>query len=153
MRDQQSAALIQQLHPKVRADFQAFIEECEQQFDLTIRIVSAYRSMEEQEKIYAQGRTAPGEVVTKAIPGSSYHQYGLAADIVPLSVSGEPNYNYDQSKWLNIASQWNIAWGGSWSGFKDRDHWEEKCGHNWRDLLDLYNQKKFIPGTNYVDFQ
>lgn len=153
MRDPQSIPLIAQLHPKVRADFQAFIEECEQQFDLTIRIVSAYRSMEEQEKIYAQGRTAPGEVVTKAIPGSSYHQYGLAADIVPLSVSGGLNYNYDQSKWLNIASQWNITWGGSWTGFKDLDHWEEKCGHNWRDLLDLYSQKRFIPGTNFIDFQ
>lgn len=151
MRDAHSIPLIDQLHPKVRADFKAFIEECEEQFNLAIRIISAMRTMEEQEKIYAQGRTAPGAIVTKAPPGSSYHNWGLAVDIAPLSVSGEVNYNYDQGKWVGIASQWNITWGGSWAGFKDLDHWENKMGHNWRDLLDLYNAKKFIENTQFVD--
>lgn len=151
MRDQQSILLLQQLHPKVRNDFQAFIEESENTFDLTIRIISAGRSMEEQEKLYAQGRTAPGPIVTKAPPGSSYHLYGLAMDAAPVSVNGEINYNYDQSKWANIAAQFNISWGGNWTGFKDMDHWENKLGHNWRDLLDLYNKKDFIPGTSFLN--
>jgi len=150
MRDAQSIPLIHTLHPKVKGDFQAFIEEIEQQFDLTIRVISAYRSMEEQEAIYAQGRTKPGEIVSNAPPGSSYHNWGMAVDIAPLGVSGEINYNYDQSKWQNIASQWNITWGGAWKGsFQDKDHWEEKLA-NWRDLLTLYHQSKFIDGTRYV---
>lgn len=162
MRDQQSIQKLQELHPKVRPDFQSFIEECENTFDLTIRIVSAFRSLAEQEKIYAIGRTVKGdnptpqmpmgEIVTKAPPGSSYHLYGLAADIAPMGSNGQPNYNYDQSKWANIAQQYNISWGGNWTGgFKDYDHWENKMGHNWRDLLDLYRQGKFIPGTHFVD--
>lgn len=151
MKDQHSISLIAQLHPKVRKDFQDFIEECESVFNVTIRVVSAIRTMEEQEKIYAQGRTAPGPIVTKAPPGSSYHNWGLAVDIAPLLPSGEVDYKYDQGRWVNIASQFNITWGGSWTGFKDLDHWENKLGHNWRDLLDMYNQKKFIPGTEYVD--
>ena len=151
MRDAHSLSLIQQLHPKVRTDFQAFIEECESVYNLTIRIVSAYRSMEEQERIYNQGRTTPGVIVTKSIPGSSYHNFGLAVDLGPLKDNGEVNYLYDFSLWANIGSQWNITWGGNWTGFKDLDHWECKMGHNWRDLLDLYNAKKFTPGTQYVD--
>lgn len=151
MKDPQSVTLIQTLHPKIRQDFQDFIEEIESNFNVTVRVVSALRTMEEQEKIYAQGRTSPGPIVTKAPPGSSYHNWGLAVDIVPLSSSGGLNYNYDQSKWTNIAAQYDITWGGNWSGFKDMDHWENKMGHNWRDLLDLYHQKKFIPGTQYVD--
>lgn len=152
MRDQHSLALLETLHPKVRSIFQAFIEECENTFDLTIRIISGYRSMEEQQKIYNQGRTTPGPIVTKAVPGSSYHNWGLAADIAPLSVSGNVNYNYDQSKWMAIGNKHGLTWGGGWTGFKDPDHWECKMGHNWRDLLDLYHQKKFIAGTEYVDF-
>lgn len=152
MRDAHSIPLLLQLHPRVRNDFRFFIEECEEQFDITIRIISAGRSMEEQEKLYAQGRTKPGPIVTKAPPGSSYHLYGLAIDAAPLSINGGINYSYDQSKWANIASQFNISWGGNWTGnFKDLDHWENKLGHNWRDLLDLYNAQKFIPGTQFID--
>ena len=151
MRDAHSIPLIQTLHPKVRDIFQHFIEECENTFDITIRIASAYRSMEEQQKIYNQGRTTPGPIVTKAIPGSSYHNWGLACDLLPLSISGELNYNYDQVKWVVIGQKYGLNWGGLWSGFKDPDHWECKMGHNWRDLLDLYNRKDFLPGTNYVN--
>lgn len=150
MRDQHSIALIQQLHPKVRDNFQKFIEECENTFNITIRIISALRTMEEQQKIYNQGRTTPGPIVTKAIPGSSYHNWGMAADIAPLK-DGQIDYNYNQSRWLPIAFKYGITWGGSWTGFKDPDHWECKLGHNWRDLLDLYHQNKFISGTEYVD--
>ena len=151
MRDAHSVEKLNELHPKVREDFRSFIEECEQQFGITIRIVSAMRTMEEQEKIYAQGRTSPGPIVTKAIPGSSYHNYGLACDLLPLTTDGKLDYSYQQYKWANIAEQWGITWGGSWTGFKDPDHWEAKMGHNWRDLLDLYNKKDFIEGTEYVN--
>jgi hypothetical protein len=151
MKDRQSLALLESLHPAVRPKFQAFIEEIESAFGITIRIISAYRSMEEQQKIYNQGRTTPGPIVTKAVPGSSYHNWGLAVDIAPLTVSGKVDYNYDQSVWLAIGQKHGMTWGGSWTGFKDPDHWECKMGHNWRDLLDLYHLKKFVPGTEYVE--
>jgi len=40
--------------------------------------------MEEQAALYAIGRTAPGKIVTKARPGESYHNHGLAYDWAPL---------------------------------------------------------------------
>ena len=42
------------------------------------------RTMEEQAALFAIGRTAPGRIVTKARPGESYHNHGLAFDWAPL---------------------------------------------------------------------
>ena len=55
-------------------------------------IVSGYRSLEEQTRLYAKGRTAAevqarvrkqgrGGAVTDAPPGTSAHNYGLAVDL------------------------------------------------------------------------
>lgn len=61
-------------------------------FQLSARIVSGFRSLAEQERLYAKGRT-PAEItarvskrgtggsVTDAPPGSSSHNYGLAIDV------------------------------------------------------------------------
>jgi peptidoglycan L-alanyl-D-glutamate endopeptidase CwlK len=152
MRDQHSIPILAKLHPKVRQDFQDFIEQCENTYDVTIRIVQGLRTFEEQQAIYDQGRTKPGAIVTKAPPGSSYHNYGMAVDVVPLTADKKGlDWNYDFSKWAILGTKWGISWGGNWTGFKDLDHFEEKCGHNWRDLLDMYNRKDFIPGTQYVN--
>lgn len=38
------------------------------------------RLFEEQDALYAQGRTTPGPIVTAASGGLSFHNYGLASD-------------------------------------------------------------------------
>lgn len=45
-------------------------------------IFESWRSNERQSFLYAQGRTAPGAIVTNASPGLSFHSYGLAVDLV-----------------------------------------------------------------------
>lgn len=68
-----------------------------------IRVVQGLRKWEDQERIYAQGRTAPGEIVTDAPPGHSMHEFGLAVDCMPSlnppalpykpdGVGGSPRY-------------------------------------------------------------
>jgi hypothetical protein len=47
------------------------------------------RTMEEQAALYAKGRTAGGKIVTKARPGESFHNHGLAFDWVPLKQSAK----------------------------------------------------------------
>jgi len=47
-------------------------------------IYCGFRSYEQQAALYSLGRSAPGRIVTKARPGESYHNYGLAFDWVPL---------------------------------------------------------------------
>lgn len=151
MRDAHSIPLIAQLHPKVRADFQAFIEACEEKYDITIRIVQGLRTFAEQDAIYQQGRSKPGKIVSNAPAGSSYHNYGLAVDVVPIdnSIMG---WDYDFKKWAPLGVPFKITWGGDFPGtFKDYDHFEKKLGYNWRDLLKKYEAKDFIAGTEYVN--
>ena len=58
------------------------------------------RTMEEQAKLYAKGRTSGGKIVTKAKPGQSYHNYGLAFDWVPLKASAK-NKDLYTADWDN----------------------------------------------------
>jgi hypothetical protein len=47
-----------------------------------LAITSGFRSIQDQNVIYAQGRTTPGDIVTNAPGGRSLHNYGLAVDVV-----------------------------------------------------------------------
>ena len=40
-----------------------------------------HEASDEQAKVYAQGRTAPGKIVTHAKPGHSNHNFGVAFDV------------------------------------------------------------------------
>lgn len=73
--------------------------------------------MTEQERIYNQGRTTPGPIVSDAPPGSSYHNYGLAFDIVPTAYVNLPNWNPGGPLWNRIGSigkSLGLEWGGNW---------------------------------------
>ena len=143
---------INTLHPKFRAQAQAFVEDAENTLNLTFRVASAFRSFAEQQKDYDQGRKIPGKIITWSPPGTSYHNYGLAVDIVVVNPDGSINWNYDYRNVLPIAARHGIAAGLNFpSGKKDPDHFENTFGYNWRDLLHKYNAGDFIPGTQYVN--
>lgn len=42
--------------------------------------ISGFRDPKEQAKLYAQGRSTPGKIVTNAKPWTSFHNFGLAID-------------------------------------------------------------------------
>ena len=68
-------------HPRLQLLAGQLVEECSRQ-GLSIKIGETLRTKEEQDALYAQGRTRPGAIVTNA-PGSSYssyHQWGTAFD-------------------------------------------------------------------------
>jgi peptidoglycan LD-endopeptidase CwlK len=153
MRDKISIQRLQLLHPKVRSIFQGFIEDAENGLNLTIRITQGLRTFAEQEEIYEQGRSKPGKIVTWSPPGTSYHNYGLAIDVVPYDEDGVfLNWNFDYTKLYDYSNKYKLTWGGNFpSGKKDIDHYENTFGINWRELLHKYNTKDFIAGTTYVN--
>ena len=71
------------LHPLVAAKARALLARCEA-LGIDLLVTSTYRDGEAQAKLYAQGRTAPGHIVTHARPGQSFHNWRVAFDIVPL---------------------------------------------------------------------
>ena len=93
---------------------------------ITIRATSSYRTFAEQDALYAQGRTKPGNIVTNAKGGQSLHNYGLAVDVVPLDSKGQPDWNVPNSTWQKIGAagkKQGMEWGGDWTK-KDRPHFE-----------------------------
>lgn len=69
------------LHPVVRKAVEAVLADL-QKAKIPLFVFEAFRSPERQAYLYAQGRTRPGGIVTYAKPWQSYHQYGLAVDLV-----------------------------------------------------------------------
>jgi hypothetical protein len=150
MKDKISIERVKHLHPKVIEDFKNFITDAEQALGITIRVSQGLRTFQEQQDLYDMGRTKAGKVVTKAKPGSSYHQYGLAVDLVEM-VNGGLDWNFDMGKLVPYADKYGISWGGNWQSFKDYPHFEKTFGWGWRSLLDKYNKKDFIAGTTFVN--
>jgi peptidoglycan L-alanyl-D-glutamate endopeptidase CwlK len=91
---------IELLHPKLREEVKLIYKEiCERLTGKAFcRFTHTLRTFAEQNAIYAQGRTKPGKIVTFAKGGQSYHNYGLAIDIV-LIVDTNGNGKYDTASW------------------------------------------------------
>ena len=134
MRDSISIDRIKQTHPQARAIFTDFINKCEETHNITIRITEpVYRTIAEQNELYAQGRTTPGAIVTRAQGGQSYHNFGLAIDICILNAYGV-DWNYNIGKFEPIAKKYGIEWGGDWHSIKDYPHFQITFGYSCEQL-------------------
>ncbi len=160
MRDKVSESRVALLHPSVRAEVKQLIEQAEAGFptSMAIRIVQGLRTIAEQDALYAQGRTKPGNIVTKAKGGSSFHNYGLAIDFAILTdADGNGSYNdlswdikRDNDKdgvadWLEVVRVFEAAgwfWGGKFATITDNPHLQKTFNHSWQELLKLYNEGK-----------
>jgi peptidoglycan L-alanyl-D-glutamate endopeptidase CwlK len=108
---------------------------------LHVRMTCGYRSIAEQNRLYAQGRTKPGKIVTQAKGGYSWHNFGLAADYVFLDADGRATYAGPWSKFGQIAESCGLEWGGSWKTFKDRPHVQWTGGTTLAKLRASHNIK------------
>jgi peptidoglycan LD-endopeptidase CwlK len=152
--DTRSLTNLNTLHPKfLPSAIEAFGEaQAAMPANVQIVVVQGIRTFAESNALYAQGRTAPGPIVTKAAAGQSYHNYGLAFDFAMIT-DGQDDDTVGPN-WLKVVSimeAHGMFWGGNFpEGFHDNPHFENRYGYNWRQLLDLYNAGTFIPGTQYV---
>lgn len=71
---------------------------------IPIIVTSGRRGYEEQEKLYAQGRTTPGPIVTDAIPGNSWHNYGLAFDVAILDENNNASWPENTVVWTKLGT-------------------------------------------------
>jgi peptidoglycan L-alanyl-D-glutamate endopeptidase CwlK len=122
-----SRQLLTGLHP----DLVRVLEEAIKGFDFTI--TSGHRGLQEQQRLYAQGRTAAGRVVTycDGLDRRSNHQESpsRAVDLAPWPVDWT-----DEARFLALGAHMlltakrlgvPLTWGGSWKGTKrDLPHFE-----------------------------
>lgn len=85
-------------------------------------LTGGLRTYAEQKALYAQGRTTPGKIVTKASAGQSYHNFGIAVDLV-LIRGKEALYAEKYYKIVGVeASRVGLVWGGNFKSIKDTPH-------------------------------
>ncbi|MCM3736461.1 M15 family metallopeptidase [Bacillus cytotoxicus] len=92
-----------------------------------ICVAQGFRSFDEQDALYAQGRTKPGSIVTNARGGQSNHNYGVAVDLCLYTGDGsDVMWNVDGPFRRVIAAMkaQGFKWGGDWTSFKDYPHFE-----------------------------
>lgn len=130
---------VNQILPEVKEIEEELLKKCaESGYD--VKIVCDIRTVEEQNRLYAQGRTSRGSIVTNANGSSyeSYHQWGLAFDFCHKTLG----YNVDDSFWLGVGAigkSLGLEWGGDWTSFVDRPHLQlSKYGSNVGALKQKY---------------
>ncbi len=117
---------INQLHPMLRKKLKEMYAVCKEQ-GLPIGIGECLRTVEEQNKLYAKGRTEPGRIVTKAkgTTYSSMHQWGVAFDF--YRNDGRGAYEDGDgffAKVGQIGKKCGLEWGGDWKSIVDKPHFQ-----------------------------
>jgi peptidoglycan L-alanyl-D-glutamate endopeptidase CwlK len=148
-------ARIELLHPKVRAEArEIYIAICNAlKGRAIVRFTQTLRTIAEQDALYAQGRTAPGKIVTNAKGGKSYHNYGAAIDICLIIDGKEASFDmlkdYDGDKisdWMEAVAIFKTRgweWGGEFKSIKDAPHFQKTFGFTTVKL------KSMIKGSGY----
>jgi len=75
------------LSPEVAKRTREVIREMHTQ-GIYVGVAQGYRSIAEQNRLYAQGRTTEGPIVTNARGGQSNHNRGIAVDLFQYSRDG-----------------------------------------------------------------
>ncbi len=119
---------ISKCHPELQILAARLIENCRKK-GLFIKLGECCRTVAEQNKLYALGRTEKGNIVTyaKGTDYSSMHQWGVAFDIIRND--GKGAYN-NSDGWFNKVGQTGkelgLEWGGDWTTPVDMPHFQLK---------------------------
>ena len=125
-------------------------------------VYETFRSVDQQLEIWKKGRELQNgvwvivdanQVATKARPGSSLHQYGLAIDYLPdgdLTKQGvqwswadtmkNPSGKIIPVPWAavgNISVSTGLEWGGNWKAIKDLPHHQLSYGFTAAQLFQI----------------
>jgi hypothetical protein len=101
---------------------------------LDLRVRAGRRTCEEQDEIYAQGRTRPGEIVTHAAGCKSWHVTGRAVDLDPINPNTGRAFPGYADEYRVLGALWKKLggiWGGDFPRLYDPGHVE------WHPGIDI----------------
>lgn len=92
-----------------------------------LMLTCTYRSIEEQQRLYKQGRTTPGKIVTwvDGVKKQSNHNK-FPARAFDVAVVKDGKITWDEKSYLPLgecANYYSLVWGGTWK-VKDLPHVE-----------------------------
>ena len=117
---------ITKCHPELQVKAKQLQTLCKSN-NLIIGIGECFRSIEEQNELYAQGRTKPGNIVTnaKGTDYGSHHQWGTAFDFYRNDGSGAYNTSGNFFKRVGeLGKSLGLEWGGDWTSPVDQPHFQ-----------------------------
>lgn len=129
----QASRSLDDLQPHMRVLAQRLLEKAKSE-SIPLTVTSTLRPLVMQAALYAQGRTAPGRIVTNARPGHSFHNFGLAVDVVPNELIALPDWGDTPAHRTRADTLWKqlggigkaigLTWGGDFLHLPDRPHFE-----------------------------
>lgn len=156
-----------EFHPLVRVVFNTAIFEAEQLYDEILRVPNSggKRLKDDQNTIYGKGRTkhflkSVGVNPEYAQPNSairtnakwlqSYHNYGLAIDLVMLEKNHKDIKKYCVTPEIaSVFKKYGCTWGGDWGW--DKAHFQLTFGYTWQQLKIMYLGSD-IDSDGYIEF-
>jgi peptidoglycan L-alanyl-D-glutamate endopeptidase CwlK len=142
--DPRSERSIVTLHPKAQELARASLAKI-LAAGITARIISGTRTYAEQDQLFEQGRSLPGNRVTNARGGESNHNFCVAWDI---GIFNGGAYLGDSPLYTKAAEAGLVAgleWGGNWHSFKDKPHYQIATGLEISAV-----RQRFELGQSYV---
>lgn len=136
---------ITDLDPRFQLKCNQFLAQCWAE-GINAFITQTYRSNLEQDRDYAQGRTAPGKVITNARAGQSPHNCvditgkpaARAFDFAIKTEEGSVDWNASDAQWtraIDIGISLGMVSGSQFHSLKDNPHLEMP---NWK-LVEPWN--------------
>ncbi|MEN6358243.1 MAG: M15 family metallopeptidase [Armatimonadota bacterium] len=108
---------------------------------IKVMMTCGYRSIAEQNRLYAIGRTTPGKRVTNARGGYSWHNFALAADYAFI-VNGKVTWNGPWDVFGKTARECGLEWGGDFKSIVDRPHVQWTKGRTLAQMRKAAASKK-----------
>lgn len=146
------------LHPALLELWTHLVPAVQQELGLTIFLTCTYRSNEEQQRLYNQGRTTKGPRVTNAMPGRSAHNVRPpeGSHALDFAVSdGQGGITWEAKHYDNVAKiarRMGADCGAFWADFIDRPHiqmpnWHvgKTYGPDYRFLKNLTKPPELAP--------
>lgn len=145
--DAASEARLSKIDPQMADSVRLMAADLKRQgIDVVAAPKGGLRTVAEQNELYKIGRRGiEGEKpVTWVKGGDSFHNYGLAVDIVPLDGKGNATWEASAKTWQAIGEageRQGLQWGGRWTPSKrDLPHFQMTGGartaSDWRATLD-----------------
>jgi hypothetical protein len=118
--DERSERIIRELKAEVQPLARALVRAAASE-GIKIKVISGFRSIQEQEELYAQGRTKPGKIIIRT--PRSVHNTGLSFDV---GIFDGARYIPESPQYAvigRLGKGLGLVWGGDWD-IKDEPHFE-----------------------------
>jgi len=140
--DQPSIERLALIYPDIRVRIIRVYNDICNHYGLQMKCTQGLRSFAEQDALFAQGRTAPGEIVTDARGGESMHNYGCGLDSAFMGpdpyLKDNKNQKFFWNEYGRFCKLHGLFWGGDFFHNPDRPHAQLTYGQSLGDLKALY---------------